>query len=183
MTRKDTPEPEIRGATTGNAEYMVNLDIATKLKDLLEKDGMKVVMTRDTNEVEISNATRAEIANNANADLYMRIHCANSDDPFIKGTQTLYPAESNWTGSIYQQSKEAALFVQAEVIKSCGTEDLGIVPAHDLAGFNWSRVPVVQAEPGYLSSPRDDTLLAQDDFRWKVAWGLRNGIIKYLSSP
>lgn len=183
MTRKDNPEPEIRGATTGNAEYLVNLDIAIKLKGLLEKDGMTVVMTRETNDVDLSNATRAEMANNANANLYMRIHCANSEDPFKKGTQTLYPAESRWSEPIYQKSKEAALFVQGEVLKSCGTEDLGIVPAVDLAGFNWSRVPVVQAEPGYLSSPRDDTLLAEDNFRWKVAWGLRNGIVKFLTNP
>ncbi|MHB8896226.1 MAG: N-acetylmuramoyl-L-alanine amidase [Candidatus Geothermincolia bacterium] len=183
MTRKNSPEPEIRGVTTGNAEYLVNMDIALKLKNLLEKDGMTVVMTRESNDVEISNAMRAEMANNANANLYMRIHCANSDDPFKRGTQTLYPTESVWSEAIFQQSKAAALFVQAEVIRSCGTEDLGTIPTHDLAGFNWSRVPVVQAEPGYLSSPRDDTLLAEDNYRWKVAWGLRNGIIKYLTNP
>jgi N-acetylmuramoyl-L-alanine amidase len=183
MTRKNTPEGEIRGATTGNAGYLVNMDIANKLKSLLEKDGITVVMTRETNDVELTNTMRAEIANSVNASILMRIHCANSDDPFVKGTRTLYPAESQWTEPIYQQSKAAALFVQTELLKACGTEDLGTSATHDNAGLNWSSVPAVQAEPGYLSSPRDDTLLAEDNYRWKVAWGLRNGIVKYLTNP
>ncbi len=183
MTRKVTPEKVVNGATTGNADYLVNLDIALKLKDLLEKDGMSVVMTRETSDVDIDNAARADMASNANADLYVRIDCAYSEDAFKRGTQTLYPAMSTWTEAIFEKSKAAALFVQEELLKSCGTEDLGTVPVNDLAGFNWSKVPVVQAEPGYLSSPRDDTLLAEDNYRWKVAWGLRNGIIKFITSP
>ncbi len=183
MTRRDIPEAEVRGATTGNAEYLVNLDIALKLKSLLEKDGITVVMTRESNDVDLSNSMRAEIANNSNANLYLRIRCANSEDPFEKGTRTLYPEQGRWTESIYQGSKEAALLVQGELLKACGTEDLGIVPTLDAAGFNWARVPAIQPEPGFLSSPRDDTLLAEENFRWKVAWGLRNGIIKFLTNP
>jgi N-acetylmuramoyl-L-alanine amidase len=183
MTRKNTAQAEVRGATTGNADYLVNMDIAIKLKSLLEKDGITVVMTRDTNDVEMTGAMRAEKANSVNANLFMRIHCTSSEDPFAKGTRTLYPAESQWAEPIFQQSKAAALFVQTELLKSCGTEDLGTSAAHDNPGLNWSDVPAVQAEPGYLSSPRDDTLLAEDNYRWKVAWGLRNGIIKYLTNP
>jgi N-acetylmuramoyl-L-alanine amidase len=41
----------------------------------------------------------------------------------------------------------------------------------------------VESQPAFLSNPRDDSLLAQDDFRWKVAWGLRNGIIKCMENP
>lgn len=183
MTRKNTPEPDVRGTVTGNAEYLVNLDIGVKLKNLLEKDGIKVVMTRETNDVDLSNIMRAEIASNANANLYLRIHCANSDDPMVMGAQTLYPAQGDYTEPIYEKSKQAALLVQAELLKSLGVEDKGVVSNHDLPGLNWSKVPVIQAEPGYLSSPRDDSNLAEDSYRWKVAWGLRNGIIKYLTSP
>jgi N-acetylmuramoyl-L-alanine amidase len=183
MTRKEPPEDIIRGTLSGNAEYTVNLDIAKKLKSLLEKDGIKVVMTRDTDDVNIPNTTRVEMANNAAVDLYVRVHCGSSGEATRMGVETLYPAQTKWTEPFYQQSKEAALFVQAELLKTCGIEDLGAAAVHDLAGFNWSRVPVIQTDAGFLSSPRDDSLLAQDDFRWKVAWGLRNGIIKYLTNP
>jgi len=68
-------------------------------------------------------------------------------------------------------------------LKSTGVEDLGAAAVHDLTALNWSKVPAIQTDAGFLSSPRDDSLLAQEDFRWKVAWGLRNGIIKYLTNP
>ncbi|PKQ27477.1 MAG: hypothetical protein CVT63_07785 [Candidatus Anoxymicrobium japonicum] len=182
MTRKNSPEDQIRGVTSSNPEYSINLDIAMKLKNLLEKDGMKVVMTRESNDVELSNVNRAEIANNARADLFLRIHCGSSTDSSRQGVETLYPDRNNWTQSFYEKSKAAALFIQAELLKTCGAEDLGAVVNHDLSAFNWSKTPVAQAEPGLLSNPRDDSLLSQDDFRWKVAWGLRNGIVKYLAN-
>lgn len=183
MTRKNPPEEIVRGTLSGNADNVVNLDIATKLKNLLEKDGIKVVMTRDSNDVNVPNTTRAEMANNAGVDLAVRVDCGSSSDPTRMGVQTLFPVQNNWTESFYEKSKEAALFIQPELLKTCGTDDLGAAAVHDVTGFNWSRVPVVQVVPGFLSSPRDDSLLAQDDFRWKVAWGLRNGIIKYLTNP
>jgi len=183
MTRKTHPTEVLLGSTTGNAECAINLDIALKLKGLLEKDGIKVVMTREGNDVDTSDVMRAQIANNAGADLSVRIHCASSTDPLKMGTQTLYPADSTWTQPIEEKSQEAALFIEAEMIKTCETNDLGAVTGHDVPGFNWSSVPVVQPEPGYLTNPRDDTMLAEDQFRWKVAWGIRNGIMKYLANP
>lgn len=183
MTRKIPPEDIIRGTLSGNADYVVNLDIATKLKDLLEKDGIKVVMTRTTNDADIPNTTRADIASNAGVDLFVRVYCGWSDDPTRMGVETLYPAETSFTEAFYEKSKAAALFVQSELLKSTGVEDLGAAAVHDLTALNWSKVPAIQTDAGFLSSPRDDSLLAQEDFRWKVAWGLRNGIIKYLTNP
>jgi len=141
------------------------------------------VMTRESNDVQLPNIARDDIAASAGANLMVSIHCATSSDPMNMGTRTLYPASSQYTSAIYESSKAAALFIQSDVLKSCGTEDLGTQPAADKAIFNWSKVPVVVSEPAYLSNPRDDSLLAQDDFRWKIAWGLRNGILKYMASP
>jgi N-acetylmuramoyl-L-alanine amidase len=126
---------------------------------------------------------RAEIANNAPSNLFVRVNCANSADQAMMGMDTLYPAKNKWTESFYEKSKTAALFIQAELIKSCRIEDLGILERHDLPAFNWSKVPVVEAEVGFMTNQRDDSLLSDDQFRWKVAWGLRNGIIKYLNNP
>jgi N-acetylmuramoyl-L-alanine amidase len=183
MTRRNAPENRERGAITGNPEYLVNMDIGMKLKDLLEKDGIKVAMTRESNDVKLTSVNRAEVAANAGADLLLSIHCPSSTDETRMGTQTLYPADSQYTSGIYQNSKAAALFIQSELLKSCGTDDFGARSDDDNTILNWSKVPVVMAEAAYLSNPRDDSLLAQEDFRWKVAWGLRNGVIKYLNNP
>ena len=179
-----TPSEKLeRGTITGNPEYLVNMDIAEKLKNLLEKDGVKVVMTRESNDVQLSNVARDDIAYNAGAALMVSIHCPTSDDPMQMGTRTLYPTRTKYTDPIYENSKASALFIQSEVLKSCGTEDLGTIAVPNKPLFNWSKVPVVQSEPAYLSNPRDDSLMAQDDFRWKIAWGLRNGILKCIANP
>lgn len=183
MTAKAAAEAEFRGTLSGNVEYLVNMDIASKLKNLLEKDGIKVVITRDSSGTAVPEITRAEIGNTAGASLCVKIHCANSDDPMKLGIQTFYPEKGKWTDPIYEKSKAAALYIHAEMLKSCATEDMSAKPLKGYTGFEWSAVPVVRVEPGFLSNPRDDSLLAQDEFRWKAAWGIRNGIIKYATTP
>ena len=183
MSRKNPGDDGARGVVTGNPEYLVTIDVGLKLKSLLEKDGIEVVMTREANDVDLSSINRAEMANNAGADLYVRVHCGNSGDTGKSGTATLYPASTEWTESIFEDSKTAALFIQEELVKSCSTNDLGVFGIHDKSGFNWSGVPVIEAEIAFLSNTEDDELLATDEFRWEAAWGLRNGIIKYFSNP
>jgi N-acetylmuramoyl-L-alanine amidase len=183
MSKRIAPDNGGRGVATGNAECLVTLDIALKLKNLLEKDGINVVMTRETSTIDLPEVVRADIANNASSDLYVRIHCGNSEDPSKTGVDTLYPAKNKWTEPFYEKSKEAALFIQEELVNSCGIEDLGAMNGYDMPGLNWSRVPVVEPQAGFLTNTKDDNLLAGDQFRWKVAWGLRNGILKYFNSP
>lgn len=183
MTRRKPPEAGKRGSLLGVLEHEVTLNISLKLKSLLEKEGMNVVMTRESNDVSVSNVTRAEIGNNANADLTVHIHTAWSEDPMMEGCAVMYPARTRWTDSIYEKSKTAALYIVSELSKSTGLSDLGVFDRHDLSELNWSKVPAVEAEVGYLSSPMDENMLSEESFRWKVAWGLRDGIKKYLSNP
>lgn len=183
MTRRLPGGISEKGVISGNEEYLVTLDTGLKLKNLLEKDGIRVVMTRETSTIDLPDVMRAEIANNADCDLCVRISCGSSSDPTTMGIETLYPANERWTEKFYEKSKTAALLVQAQLIKSTATDDLGVHDRHDMPGFNWSKVPVIEAEIGFLTNPRDDSLLADEQFRWKVAWGLRNGIVEFLNSP
>jgi N-acetylmuramoyl-L-alanine amidase len=182
MTRRLPGDSGAKGVLTGNDEYLVTLDTAIKLKNLLEKDGIRVVMTRESSTIDLPEVMRAEIAANAESDLYLRIHCGNSSDPAMMGIETLYPARDRWTEKFYEKSKTAALLIQAQLVKSCALDDLGTQHRSDMPGFNWSKVPVVEAEIGFLTNPRDDSLLADEQFRWKVAWGLRNGIVEFLNN-
>lgn len=177
-----TPEGSAVGINTKKPEYEVTLEIALKCKELLEKDGIGVVMTRETSDVSISNVDRAETANNAAADLYLRIHCGSSEDPEMSGTATLFPEKSKYNEATYSYGKAAALFIQAEVCDACDTRDLGVFGKSNNAGLNWSRSPAAEVEIAYLSNPGEDKLLSDDDFQWKAAWGLRNGVKKYLEN-
>ena len=184
LTSRENPDPGLRGVSTGNPEYLLSMDIAERLKGLLEKDGMRVVMTRSANDVDLSGVARAEIASQAGADLLVSIRMGNeSTDPAVRGSSCLYPVRNRWTGQFYESSKAAALFVEAALVKACGTESLGVEPLDDKAIFNWSQVPVIEAQVAFLSNPADDILLAGEEFRQKAAWGLRDGIVDYLRSP
>lgn len=177
---KEKAQGGATGVTTRIPEYETVLQIAKKLSGMLEDAGVEVVMTRTTNDVDISNRQRAEIANQAGADLFVRIHCDGSGDPDTNGASTLYPAGNSWVAPIESRSREAAEIVQAALVERTGAADRGIVKRDDIAGFNWSKVPSVLVECGFLSNPVEDKLLSGAEYRRKVARGIADGVLEYL---
>jgi len=169
------------GVSSGTPEYKLTLEIGLKLRALLEKKGITVVMTRETNDVDISNIERAEIANEAGAHLFVRIHHNGSSNLSLGGACTLYPADGSWTAPIYASSRRAAQLIQRELVKSTGLKNNGIFARSDITGFNWSKVPAVLTEIGFLSNPEEDRLLNTGEFQDKAAQGLFNGIVEYLN--
>ncbi|MDI6689510.1 MAG: N-acetylmuramoyl-L-alanine amidase [Actinomycetota bacterium] len=170
-----------RGVSSGVPEYRITLQIAFKLKNLLGRSGVVVVMTRETDNVNISNIERATIANRVGADLFVRIHCDGSNDPSVSGITTFYPARNQWTESIYLESLRSAGLVQRELVKSCNCRNNGIVPRSDFTGFNWSKVPVILVEAGFLTNPEEDRLLNSEEYQWKVAEGIHYGVVRYFT--
>jgi N-acetylmuramoyl-L-alanine amidase len=101
--------------------------VSLKLRDALENYGIEVVMTRTTQNVDISNIQRAQIANKAGADLFVRIHADGSDESSTRGIHVLYPASvKGWTDDIATASKQAATLAQRELIAATGAKDRGI---------------------------------------------------------
>jgi N-acetylmuramoyl-L-alanine amidase len=141
---------------------------------------MKVIMIRETNDVEISNIERAEIGNNAKATLVVRIHADGSTNESTNGIATLYPDDNEWTKEIYGESRDAARIVQENVVKSSGHKDNGIVARDDLTGFNWSKVPTILVETGFLTNAKEEKVLVSDEYQEKLAQGIADGIIEYL---
>jgi len=177
-------KPRVLGGTTGVStripEYEIALQISMNLKQKLEAAGVKVVMTRQTNDVNVSNAERARIANAAAADLFVRIHADGSPDPSISGISTLYPEGNQWTASIAQPSKRAAGLIHAAIISATGAVCRGTIARGDLSGFNHSQVPVVLVESGFMSNPVEDRLLASPHYQDKLVQGIAEGIFAYF---
>lgn len=168
------------GAVTKQAEYELVLELSLELKKRLEARGITVVMTRTANDVDISNSQRAKIANDARADLFVRVHADSSTNADISGVSTLYPGGNAWVAPIEVRSLAAAKAVHAAVLASTGAADRGVVKRADLSGFNYATVPSVLVETGFLSNPKEDRLLADPAYRAKVVDGMAAGIVAYL---
>ena len=181
-----TTKPSVSSGATGVStrvpEYKLTLIIAMKLRARLEAKGITVVMTRTINDVNISNSERAKIANNAHANLFVRIHCDGSTSSSVRGISTLYPAPNAWTTPIAAPSKSAAITVQSALVRATGAVNRGAIQRSDLAGFNWSTVPSVLVESGFLSNPTEDRLLSTAAYQDKLATGMAAGVESYLAA-
>jgi len=162
------------GASAGNVqEKSLTLDIALKLKDLLEQEGAKVLMTRDK-DISVNLYTRAGIANEVNADIFISVHINASDtSASASGTETLYYPDP--------EKKALAQAVQKALVKSIGLTDRGIVERPGLVVTRETRMPSALAEVAFITNSNDRSLLLTDEFQQKAAEGIANGIINYLT--
>jgi N-acetylmuramoyl-L-alanine amidase len=167
------------GVATKNPEYKVNLEAAMILKELLQAKGYIVVMTRENNDINISNAERAEVANKAKADMTIRLHCDSIGNGGKSGAVLIVPSKSSkHTASIY-----AASFKYAEFLKKSlhdhGVKVNGIFERNDMTGFNWSRVPVVIFEMGFMSNWNEDRMLSDKNYQRKLMSAVTDALEAY----
>jgi N-acetylmuramoyl-L-alanine amidase len=170
------------GVVSGLSEAELNLMVALRLRALLERAGVRVVLTRTTTSgTSMGNIARARIANNAGAALFLRIHADGSVDRRARGTHTLYPAlRRGWTDDIYPASRRAARLLQAELVRSLGFPDRGLQERSDFTGFNWADVPVALVELGFMTNATEDRLLATPAYQRRAAVGLCRGTMRSL---
>lgn len=88
---KDKVTTGATGIVTKQKESELVLKVALMLEKELEKQGYTVIMTRTTNNVNISNSQRAKIANDANADAFIRLHADSYDNPSVNRNFCIMP--------------------------------------------------------------------------------------------
>lgn len=169
------------GVVTGLPESELNLAVSQKLRTELEKRGYTVIMARETNEVDISNAERAEIANQAQADVFVRIHANGSENADVHGAMTICQTKNNpYNGALYEQSKKLAQCVLDAFVAATGAAKERVWETDTMSGINWARVPCTIVEMGYMTNPEEDQKMASEDYQIQMVSGIADGIDQYM---
>ena len=170
-----------QGVVTRLEEYKLTLALALKLEQELLSRGYEVLMIRRTHDVDLSNAQRAQIANDAKADIFIRIHGNAVDNPDVHGALTMCQTKKNpYNGSLYQKSRALSEAVLDGLVASAQCHKRSILESDTMSGINWCQVPVTIVEVGFMSNPEEDRLLATEEYQNKVAAGIANGIDVYF---
>lgn len=170
------------GVTTGTEEYELNLEVALKLQSALEARGYTVKMIRTSNDVDISNAARAELANSDNADAFIRIHANGSTDTNASGVMTVCQTKDNpYNADIYDSCKRLSADVLSGMAAATGANSEGVWETDSMSGINWCKVPVTIVEIGYMTNSEEDQKLVTSDYQNLLAKGIADGIDAYFA--
>ncbi|MUL75925.1 N-acetylmuramoyl-L-alanine amidase [Mycolicibacterium sp. CBMA 226] len=150
------------------SEADVLWDLASRLEGRMTAIGMDTFLSRPVSGSP-SDAERAATANAVGADLMISLRCASLPSPAANGVASFYFGNSH--GSVSTIGRNLADFIQREVVARSGLRDCR---TH---GRTWdllrlTRMPTVQVDIGYVSSPHDRELLTAPGSRDSIAEGI-----------
>lgn len=173
----------ISGTATGLEENELNLEVAAKLKDILEERGYEVFMTREDADTQLSEVERAELVNASDAQILISLHANGGDDSIERGACAQAPSYENPyitdTDLVKKSNALGDIVLQAYCDKT-GLTDKGLYNIDSRAQINWSKIPVIVLEMGFMSNTEDDTYMAEDTNQQKMAEGIADGIDLYF---
>ena len=165
----------------GLTEKEQTLDVAKRLKVLLEVDGCTVYMTRTSNSQTLSNNDRYTYANTTGARVLISIHMNGSTSPSTDYTTTLF---GKW-----RKDKELANTIFGSLSALPAANGTGTIATRTPYSFASgvllkSNMPATIAETVFITSDREGQLLSNGTGarQQQIAQALRVGIEDYLTT-
>lgn len=169
----------------GSLEKEINLKIALRVKDLLEKQNIKVYMTREDdkglypesgkNKKIQDMRKRVELINKIKPNLTVSIHQNSFEQEKIKGAQVFY-----FNGST--EGKVAAEVMQEQMIDTLDKSNKRSAKSNTAYYLlKKTKSPIIIVECGFLSNYEEAEKLITKQYQEKVAWAIHLGILKYLN--
>ncbi|MGJ3249941.1 MAG: N-acetylmuramoyl-L-alanine amidase [Elainellaceae cyanobacterium] len=164
------PDPGAVGIG-GLREKDVVLPISRQVVQILQQQGMSVVMTRqDDRDLDLE--PRVQIAERVNADIFISIHAnaINLSRPDVNGIETYYYSDRGY---------RMAQIIHRNMVQLTGRPDRGVRRARFYVIRNTS-MPAVLLETGFVTGGQDAPLLADPGFQSRMAQAIARGILEYV---
>lgn len=169
----------------GTQEKDLNLEIAKKLKELLEQQDIQVIMTREedrglydentSNKKAQDMRRRCELINEEQPACVVSIHQNSYHEESIHGAQVFYYGTS-------RESQNLAELIQEELIRFVDPENHRQAKANDTYYLlKKTEAPVVIVECGFLSNWEENGKLKDESYQDQVVWAIHMGVMRYLN--
>ena len=177
------------GAVSNNGiiEADITLQITKRIKNLLDQEGINVIMTRtDENGIYDENAktiskkkisdirNRVNIGNNSKADIFVSIHLNKIEQEKYWGWQCFFKNSD-------EKSKKLANSIQTGLNKTIQKENTRkTMKISNVYLVDHVEIPISVVECGFLSNNEEEKLLPEDEYQEKLALGIVEGIKEYF---
>lgn len=175
------PEGSV-GVASGVRECDLTLTVAQKLEKELKNRGYHVVMIREGNDVNLSNAERAMIANKSEAEIFIRLHANSMDNSGVYGALAMcMTAQNPYNAGLHAKSYTLSKKIIDQICAQTGTKNRGVQEVDNSSVINWSEIPVSVVEMGFMSNPDEDRWMQNDGYQDKIVAGIAAAVDSYFA--
>lgn len=172
-------DPGASGVFEGKAykEKDINLSVALKVRDILEENNVRVLMTRE-GDTYPTLTERADFANINNAVIFTSIHSNSATTDTASGYEVYYSLLNN-NETTGLSSKELAGQIISKLKDNINTRNRGVKTADHVVTRS-SIMPAVLVEIGFMSNHEEMGLMLTDEFQNQFAKGIADGILAVI---